>query len=180
MFDVDSYFLDNYAGDGKILGIYDGRMPTLLIADPEMIRAVLQKQSNEFYDRTSFVKDDPSLIHFSLDQVQGKQWKRIRQILTPAFTPAKLRGMVPLINECTEALINDLKEKTKDDACDIKEMASRFTLRAISSIGFGLDTKNSGVEAEFKQAVNDLFGVFNGPLLIFIGKRIFSQFGPSV
>lgn len=174
LFDADTYFLDGFGTDKTVVGIYDGRTPSLVVADAEMIRGVLQKQSNQFYDRTVFMDKDPSIMHLTLDNLKGAQWKRVRQLLTPAFTPAKLRGMIPLIVECAENLVADLEEKAKGNATDIKQVSARFTLRAIASIGFGIDLKSSSEESKFTKAARELFDMFSSGYVVMLCK-CFSQ-----
>ncbi|TNN41244.1 Thromboxane-A synthase [Liparis tanakae] len=40
--------------------------------------------------------------------LRDEQWKRVRSILTPSFSSAKLKEMVPLINTATDALMRNL------------------------------------------------------------------------
>lgn len=132
-----------------------------------MVKTVLVKRSSDFYDRQTYLDEDPSLLHLSLVNLRGDHWKHVRKVLAPTFTPANLRKMTPLVAECASILVSELGETMKDDAVDIHFRSQRFTLRTIASIAFGLDIKNSGNEDFFVKTSAAVFKYFDSPVGLF-------------
>lgn len=64
------------------------------------------------------------------------KWKRLRQIVTPSFSPTKIRGMLPLIENCVSDLIEALDES--GPIVNVKPYFSGFTLDTIANCAFGI------------------------------------------
>lgn len=96
-------------GGQRYFGIYEARRPALVVRDPALVHAVLVKDFDAFRDR---IADDVSFKHDGLFRhllnLRGGRWKAVRTELTPAFTGAKLRAMMPDVYRCTEMLLEDL------------------------------------------------------------------------
>lgn len=130
----------------SILGIYTLLLkPTLLIYDLGLIRQVLVKDFNHFQDRGMFYNerdDPPSAILGTLDH---DKWKAIRPKLTPAFSPAKIRGMFPIMKTIGDRLIDGLKHIAKyENQVEIRDIIGRLTLDVIGTVAIGIDCKCLG------------------------------------
>ncbi|KAJ0183253.1 hypothetical protein K1T71_001229 [Dendrolimus kikuchii] len=122
----------------KVVGLYKGFIPLLLIRDPKIIKQVFIKDFNSFHNRgfgTSSVRFSKNLF-----SAQDVTWKILRQKLTPTFTSKKLKDMLPLIQQCVnnnleyiEKLINSNQEH------EVRGLAGKYTLDTIGSCAFGLD-----------------------------------------
>ncbi|XP_059057540.1 cytochrome P450 6B2-like [Achroia grisella] len=122
----------------KIVGIYRGFQPLLLIRDPELIKQILIKDFQFFQDRG--ISRSRSRIAENLFSVEGEKWRILRQKLTPVFTSKRLKDMIPLIENCIENYTNYVEyivERNIDH--EIRLLASKYTLQAIGSCAFGLD-----------------------------------------
>ena len=162
IFGADHYHLTKYGLDGKFVGIFDARLPSLLIGDPDIIRTVLTKQSSDFYDRECYLDNDPSLLKLSVINLRGQHWKHVRQVLTPTFTPANLKKMLPIIVNCSNHLQNEiLSKRYSGNTVDIREISGRFSLGAIASIAFGIDLYQGDVGDRFVKITSELFAWFN-------------------
>lgn len=65
---------------------------------------------------------DADLFSNALTVISGDHWKNVRSTISPAFTSGKLKQMVPLINECSENLLDVFNEKAdKKQKFDTKE-----------------------------------------------------------
>ena len=118
--------LANMRQYGKIFTVSFGRMPTLVIADSEVLKIILVKQFDSFTSRSDSAKAPPP-IDSSLFAATGEQWKRIRGILSPSFTSGKMKQMVPLMEDAVAVLMTNLAEVantgTKND-CKIMRCLS--------------------------------------------------------
>uniref|UniRef100_A0A1A8AK02 Thromboxane A synthase 1 (Platelet, cytochrome P450, family 5, subfamily A) n=2 Tax=Nothobranchius TaxID=28779 RepID=A0A1A8AK02_NOTFU len=75
---------------GRVCGYYLGRRPVVVIADPDMLRQVMVKDFSNFTNRIKFrFATKPTTD--SLLMLRNEQWKRVRSILTPSFSAAKMK-----------------------------------------------------------------------------------------
>ncbi|GBP26426.1 Cytochrome P450 9e2 [Eumeta japonica] len=78
-----------------------------------------------------------------LSNILGQKWRNMRSTLSPAFTGSKLRGMVPLIQDCSKNLVRYLKEEIKkhdEGFLDVntKDLFTRYANDVIATCAFGL------------------------------------------
>nr|UEN71145.1 cytochrome P450 4AV17 [Meteorus pulchricornis] len=121
-------------------GIFNGRMPALIVTDLDLIKNILIKDFHAFPGRGLVIdeEDDPLEAHlFNLD---GHRWKVLRSKQSPAFTSGKLRQMVDLIVECSHNFEKYLSEEVAiNNVIDCHEFAARFTTDVIGSCAFGIN-----------------------------------------
>uniref|UniRef100_A0A3P8NUV6 Thromboxane-A synthase n=1 Tax=Astatotilapia calliptera TaxID=8154 RepID=A0A3P8NUV6_ASTCA len=91
---------------GKVCGYYLGRTPVIVVADPDMLRQLLVKDFSNFPNRN--VRKLYKPVSDCLLQLRNEQWKRVRSVLTPSFSAAKMKEMVPLINTAIDTLMKNL------------------------------------------------------------------------
>lgn len=132
---------------GRLFGMLDGRHPTLVVSDPEMIKQVFIKQSHDvFTNRRSLadlLRDDDKLVTEGLSNLEGQKWKDIRSILSPTFSTGKLKQMMSLITECSkEAVSNMGKLADEKKTFELKEFFGTFTMDGIASTMFGLQLES--------------------------------------
>lgn len=98
-------------------GYYNFQRPFLLIRDPEIVKHVLSVDFPKFHVRHNDAdRTEPLRLH--LFNLHGDEWKVLREKLSPAFSPAKIRLMVDLMKECAHELVQVL-EKPAEDNVDI-------------------------------------------------------------
>ena len=101
---------------GKVYAIHLPFTRALVINDPDMIKEALVENGDYFRDRIN--------IHIGMSHKTsrmmaflngGKDWKRIRKIVSRAFTLAKLKSMVPcMIDNCDRFVYEISKFAGKD------------------------------------------------------------------
>ncbi|CAF4896425.1 unnamed protein product [Pieris macdunnoughi] len=123
------------------VGMYLNSKPVLVLKNLEDIRAVL-KDSHCFHSRGYYVNDKEDLIDNLLFMNDYQRWKLVRQKITPVFTNKKLKSMSHSIYQCSDNLINYLKNYQCEKN---KSVYEKFNFVAIGSAIFGLDfvTKNA-------------------------------------
>lgn len=130
-------------GGSKICGMYEKLSPTLLIGDPELIKAVLIKDFDHFVDRRSFkMKSERDQIFSEmLTSTTGSHWKGIRSVLSPTFTSGKMKGMFHLVEHKADALVSYIHREMKNKASlTLRKTFGLYTLEIISSCAFGMET----------------------------------------
>ncbi|KAH3871556.1 cytochrome P450 3A41-like [Dreissena polymorpha] len=122
---------------GKVYGCYFGYQPQVVTCDPELIKNVLVKDFHNFTDRP-VPKNIPRLLSEGLFFMQGRNWKRVRNLLTPSFSAAKLKQFLPIIDKCASVLATNIGSQIRKEV-DVRKIFSHFTMDAIASTAFGID-----------------------------------------
>lgn len=138
-------FNDLIKTHGRVCGYYLGRRPVVVIADPDMLKEVLVRDFSNFTNRNSF-RFATKPMSDCLLLLKNEEWKRVRSILTPSFSAAKMKEMVPLINTATDALMNNLNVFAESgEAFDIHKCFGCFTMDVIASVAFAtqVDSQNN-------------------------------------
>uniref|UniRef100_A0AAR2LZ33 unspecific monooxygenase n=1 Tax=Pygocentrus nattereri TaxID=42514 RepID=A0AAR2LZ33_PYGNA len=150
-----------YKKYGKIWGIYDGRLPILMVLDIEMIKSIMVKDcysvftnrrlAGPFADAVSVVKDE--------------KWKRIRGSLSPFFTSGRLKEIFPIADTYGDRFIENLKKRNPEDGIKIKDVLAPYSMDVVASASFSVEI----------DSINNL----NDPLVAHIKKMFnFSFFSP--
>uniref|UniRef100_A0A1A8P9F7 Thromboxane-A synthase n=1 Tax=Nothobranchius pienaari TaxID=704102 RepID=A0A1A8P9F7_9TELE len=155
---------------GRVCGYYLGRRPVVVIADPDMLRQVMVKDFSNFTNRIKFrFATKPTTD--SLLMLRNEQWKRVRSILTPSFSAAKMKEMAPLINTAADALMSNLNVHAESgEAFDIHRCFGCFTMDVIASVAFGtqVDSQNNPDDPFVRHAQLFFSFSFFRPLMLFL------------
>ncbi|XP_069675031.1 cytochrome P450 6k1-like [Periplaneta americana] len=137
----------------RFYGIYLFARPALILRDPELIKQILVKDFNIFYDRQvhSSAKSDP--LSNNLFTLKGTPWKYLRVKMTPIFTPLRVKNMFPFISKCATQLTDYLKEASdKGERLEMKEVAGKYATDVITTCAFGIESNClSNPNAEFRE-----------------------------
>uniref|UniRef100_A0A4W4E5I4 Thromboxane-A synthase n=1 Tax=Electrophorus electricus TaxID=8005 RepID=A0A4W4E5I4_ELEEL len=134
-FDVHKDLINQY---GRVCGYYLGRRPVVVVADPDMLKQIMVKEFHNFPNRMSF-RFATKPMSESLILLRDARWKRVRSILTPSFSAARMKEMVPLITTATETLLNNLSTfQESGESFDIHRCFGCFTMDVIASVAFGI------------------------------------------
>ncbi|CAI5664814.1 thromboxane-A synthase [Oreochromis niloticus] len=153
---------------GKVCGYYLGRTPVVVVADPEMLRQVMVKDFSSFPNRRTFVFAKKPVSDCLL-QLKNERWKRVRSVLTPSFSAAKMKEMVPLINTATDALMKNLNVHAESgEAFDIHRYFGYFTMDVIASVAFAtqVDSQNNPDDPFVQHAQIAFTNNFFRPILL--------------
>ncbi|KAM3608839.1 uncharacterized protein V6R79_005584 [Siganus canaliculatus] len=154
---------------GRVCGYYFGRKPVVVVADPDILRQVMVKDFSSFPNRLSFRSSTKPMTDCLL-MLRDEHWKRVRSILTPTFSAAKMKEMVPLINTACDTLMNNLSVYAESgEAFDIHKCFGCFTMDVIASVAFAtqVDSQNN-LDNPFVHHAQTFFTVsFFRPILLF-------------
>nr|AYM55613.1 cytochrome p450 [Croton stellatopilosus] len=107
---VYPFFHEIVQNYGKVSMCWFGTRPRLLVADPELIKFVLNDKTGDFGKPPSNPLLD--LLQRGLASLKGEKWAKRRKLITPAFNFEKLKGMVPAFSASCSDMINRWKELT--------------------------------------------------------------------
>lgn len=137
---------------GSVVGTFMGRLPNLMIYDPEMLKQILVKDFSNFSNRY-----DPNIHDYPLEKMvvflKDEHWKHVRNHLAPTFSSGKLRKMNGKMMHCVDTFLKNLERNAdKKEIFDFRELSGAFTMDVIASTAFGLqidshnDPKNQFVK----------------------------------
>ncbi|KAM3959527.1 uncharacterized protein ACR2FA_006460 [Aphomia sociella] len=123
-------------------GVFYGTEPTLMVQDPEIIKSIMTKDFYYFSGREISAYTHKEVLTQNLFFTYGDRWKVLRQNLTPLFSSTKMKNMFHLIEKCSNNFEYMLdKEFSNNNIVEIRKLFSRFTMDAIGSCAFGINTK---------------------------------------
>lgn len=121
---------------GRVYGYFVGSMPSYVVADLDIIKEILIKEFASFSNR-SIIFRTPGL-EGSLANLRDAEWKRIRNILNPTYTTAKMRHMFPLVNDSIDILITKMQPAADNhQSIDLCSWFKQLSLDVIVSCAFG-------------------------------------------
>lgn len=149
-------------GGSMYCGQYEMHSPSLLIGDPDLVKAVLIKDFDHFTDRRTFKASNPKdkIINEMLTVTTGEHWKGIRSVLSTSFTSGRMKGMFPLIEAKAQGLVDYFhRQRKQDPVVRMKHSFGMYTMEVISSCAFGVETNSFGDDSIFAQKAKELFSV---------------------
>lgn len=126
-----------------VVGVYVFTRPILVLRDPEIIRCVLIRDFQNFYDRGVYVDENRDPLSAHLFSLSGQKWKGLRMRLTPTFTSGKLKAMFGTLVDCGAPLqkyIDRLVQAGK--LLDVRELSASYATDVIASVAFGVDVNS--------------------------------------
>ena len=93
---------------GKVYAICLGGKPSLVVADPELLKQIMIKDFPNFRNR--YMVQRSGLFNKNVSNARDETWKRIRNTLTPTFSAGKMKLMVPLIEKSCDTLMDKLEK----------------------------------------------------------------------
>nr|NP_001122348.1 cytochrome P450 CYP3-like member 3 [Ciona intestinalis]ABI20700.1 cytochrome P450 CYP3-like member 3 [Ciona intestinalis] len=163
---------------GPIYGHYIGLSPHVYVGDPEILKQIMIKEFHIFPDRQrNFQNANGKEFNDNLTAISGKQWKRVRDTLSPTFTSSKLKEMFGIVEDCADSFVQNIGTINSDDDGRFQPAVafSKVALDSICSAAFGVNvdsqSKPQGQEPEVVKMALKLFNypVFKNPFfLIFL------------
>lgn len=101
-------YLDYIKKYGKVFTVYLGGRPSLVVADPELLKQIMVKDFTHFRNRFKIQKT-PFPVSNSIGGLRDEDWTRIRKTLNPMFSVGKIKLMVPLIEKSCDTLVEKLE-----------------------------------------------------------------------
>ncbi|KAI8436292.1 hypothetical protein MSG28_004337 [Choristoneura fumiferana] len=128
----------------RFVGYYEFVSPVILIKDIELMKKIAIQDFESFLDHRVYISDEiDQLFGRTLFILRGNDWKNMRAKLSPAFTSAKMKQMLPFMVEIGKQLTSSLVQKigqSKTDSLDIdiKDLSNRFANDIGAFCAFGL------------------------------------------
>jgi cytochrome P450 len=154
--DISDLAEDEFKGV-KIFGYFAFGQPIWVINDEELAKRVLIKDFDHFVDRRILLEDSSNktnkIFKGFLTNLKGDDWKAMRTMMTGVFNSGKLKLMTPHMVKVGQQLEDHIENilggmnssgiKNREDIgiIEIKSLGGMFTLDAIATTGFGIESK---------------------------------------
>uniref|UniRef100_A0A673HWX8 unspecific monooxygenase n=1 Tax=Sinocyclocheilus rhinocerous TaxID=307959 RepID=A0A673HWX8_9TELE len=122
---------------GKVWGIYDGRLPILMVTDLEMIKAIMVKECYSTFTNRRVNLAGPFADGITV--VKDERWKRIRSSLSPYFTSGRLKEIFPIAVTHADRFIKNMQKKDNKQPVKVKEVVAPYSLDVVTSSSFSVD-----------------------------------------
>uniref|UniRef100_A0A8C1HYT4 unspecific monooxygenase n=1 Tax=Cyprinus carpio carpio TaxID=630221 RepID=A0A8C1HYT4_CYPCA len=115
---------------GKVWGIYDGRLPILMVTDLEMIKVIMVKECySNFINRRKRTTGLAGPFADGIIMVQDERWKRMRSTLSPYFTSGRLKEIFPIY----------ILYLIRNKHCFYSRVVGPYSLDVVTSSSFSVD-----------------------------------------
>ncbi|XP_034194593.1 putative cytochrome P450 6a13 [Osmia lignaria lignaria] len=142
-----------------VFGIYQGRTPTIVITDLELIKNVLIRDFPIFATRGLGYSKKVEPLEEHLFFLDAERWRSLRPKFSPAFSTGKLRDMFPLIAKCAENLDKYMEKVIGEGGqVECRELAGKYTTDVIGNCIFGIDISTlPNEDSEFREMGRRIF-----------------------
>lgn len=125
----------------RVVGVYVSYVPALLITDPKLVQDIMVRDFSSFTDRVLPTDEEKDPLNGNLFSTYGQRWRDLRTKLTPTFTSGKLKGMFPVIKDCSQVLDDYLVKQVNGgvNVFEFRDLMARYNTNIISSVAFGID-----------------------------------------
>ena len=100
-----------YENYGNIIGFYEIFKRGLIVNEPKLIKDILVKDFHVFTNRRYY--NGGRVFDSGLFLGRDQQWKRVRAVVSQAFTPLKLRAMFPQISKIADQFCDNIEDVSK-------------------------------------------------------------------
>lgn len=128
---------------GRVIAVWDFA-PTVVVADLELIRRILVQDFHLFSMRRTilphggFAADPEHEVSLISTDMPANRWKEQRSLITTAFTSSRIRDSVPLVNDAIDDLLQNFRDREKEDNIEVYDLFQRFTMDTIGRWCFGI------------------------------------------
>ncbi|RWR99255.1 Cytochrome P450 3A13-like protein, partial [Dinothrombium tinctorium] len=144
---IDNFFdpiptleLKRYQKYGRVYGVMEFTNPVLTIGDPELIKQISVKDFHIFTNRLHRLPGDPFFSRLLLF-LQNDDWKRVRCILNPAFTSARMKRMYTLMSACADNTVEEFERLASESGeINLKKFSSAQSFDTIIRCTLGVET----------------------------------------
>ncbi|TFK25119.1 cytochrome P450 [Coprinopsis marcescibilis] len=164
----------NYSGIARIPGVMGARM--LYVYDPKALYHILLKGQNSFDENENFIQTNTLLFGKGLLSTIGDQHRMQRKILSPVFSAAHLRDMVPLFNNVTYKLRDSIRlEVLKGET-----QMSRTALGLIGQSGWGTSFDSLQADTELHPYYNAMKNLMHSIMETTTARHLVLPYGANL
>ncbi|XP_059619104.1 uncharacterized protein LOC132263385 [Phlebotomus argentipes] len=146
--------------DVPYVGYYKAFRPAILVRDIEIVKNMLTKDFTSFQANDIAEPNNPNdLISENPFVIRDEQkWKLNRAIMSPMFTPTKMKGIFPSLQASCDKMIEYLRLQSSTTDIDAKSLCAKFTTENVGSCAFSLNANCfEDPNSEFRRMGKNIF-----------------------
>lgn len=170
--------LDQVIKYGKVYGTFNGTKPNLIVADPKLIKNILDDDVSKYgSQRASSVKNE--ILKNSLIIIEGNESKELKKVANTAFSNHKVKELLPRVSRIVDTLAqNIMKDADSENKINITQKVEDYISDALGFTMFSLDVNaDSKVKDSFMKIVTSAFSVGNPNSVLALTPFIFPGLG---
>lgn len=134
-----AYLTQSFREFGDVVGFKSGPFHSVLIADPDHVKHVLQ-ENNRNYVKGVVIAKIKVLVGEGLFTSEGDFWRRQRRLAQPAFHRERVAGFAATMTDATASLLERWQGRAQSGAAfDVAADMSRLTLSIVGRTLFSRD-----------------------------------------
>ncbi|RDD43709.1 Cytochrome P450 3A8 [Trichoplax sp. H2] len=146
---------------GKVYGLLFGRRPVMVISDLPMVKDIMVKHFSNFTNRFPIIPPTPP-FHKNLLAITDDDWKRVRNVLIPTFSAAKLKQIESIISSACDSLFDKLMNLNKQQGkANIWKIYGEYSMEVIMATAFGVHVTADVRGQEIRQQAASFFSTSN-------------------
>ncbi|XP_066944032.1 cytochrome P450 3A29-like [Macrobrachium rosenbergii] len=125
--------------EGKSMAIYSGRVPCIVVTNPEVIKYVGIRGFDKFRNRPfSRLVRSKNLL-----SLRDDRWRSVRHTLTPTFSQAKMKLMSQAINDAVSVTLEIIEDHIKQNKpTDFYGLYHGLTLEVIGKCALAINVES--------------------------------------
>lgn len=134
---IDTELYKKYkAKKHKVYAVREGLTPTYFVTEPDLVRDILVRDFSQLPNHR-FIPTEPC-FESNLFNARVEDWKRIRSIVSPAFTSSKLQQLASEIDLCADTFMaNIAKVSSPGQSFNVQDYFGSFALDVLTSCAYG-------------------------------------------
>ncbi|XP_075541818.1 cytochrome P450 3A41-like isoform X3 [Dermacentor variabilis] len=162
---------------------YQGVVPTLVVGDADILRDILVTKFRNFSDRSEAQRTGSDVWRKSILNLSGEEWKKARNIFTPAITTSRLKTIVIKINTVAEKMVSRIETAAiENKSLNFSELVDNASLDTTAALNYSvdLDSKNDK-DHPLMKALSAIFMNMAGwkAVMLFLMPRIYKVLQPD-
>ncbi|GBN31144.1 Cytochrome P450 3A13 [Araneus ventricosus] len=153
---------------------FEGNRPLLSVGEPALLKNILVKDFHAF-PRGRVISTSDEIMSYVVTNLQGEDWKRVRNIISPTFSTGKIKRMMGIMKDSSQTAVKNIKALIgKGEPIQVKRLYGAFTMDVIASSAFStkIDSHNDPDNQFVKMARKVFSGSINWK---FIALLVFPQ-----
>nr|TKW37243.1 hypothetical protein SEVIR_1G035600v2 [Setaria viridis] len=124
---------------GPIFRFHMGRQPLVIVANAELCKEVGIKKFKDIRNRSTPPPTVGSLHQDALFLTRDSTWSAMRNTVVPLYQPARLAGLIPVMQSYVDALVANIAGCPDQDCIPFCQLSLRMAIDIIGKTAFGVE-----------------------------------------
>ncbi|CAL5059398.1 unnamed protein product [Urochloa decumbens] len=124
---------------GPIFRFHMGRQPLVIVANAELCKEVGIKKFKDIRNRSTPPPTVGSLHQDALFLTRDSKWSVMRNTVVPLYQPARLAGLIPVMQSYVDALVANIAGFPDQDCIPFCQLSLRMAIDIIGKTAFGIE-----------------------------------------